>query len=496
MKTKKKRLKDNIKKLSSKQNHIYQQVREILCEDGCFYRTAVDDFYYHSKKENKLIFFPSELFDLFLSSEFQFDRTHRFFNGTIKYLETYCYKHGENITFNKVSFFDTKNMRLYINKFDGHMLCLDGEKIKQYPNGYNGVFFNDPHFYEPYEVSDNPNYLKQNPLYHRRNFESKNGNALEPKDQLFILKHWIYITFFRELFPTKSILVAYGPPNSRKTALFRSIMLSLFGRAGDVVNPPNTTRDLIVVANQAHLLFIDDFSVANRSLEKTLVRMATGIKIRERKMRSNRSVVTLLPDAFIGITTKDPNLKREDFLQRSLLLRLEPRTDNRTPGEIKKQILDKRNLIWDSLIRKLNVIVRRFKKRQGKNYGPFNFRNADFADFLIRSNSKNKHAYIRELLTKIQRDQIVFLEESNPLMLLLRIWLGDKHNHSKWLESGEIRNELRVIAGKNDIGFKPYEVNQYFGKELKNVASILSPEYVVRATRTRCRNRYRFDPIK
>ena len=55
-----------------------------------------------------------------------------------------------------------------------------------------------------------------------------------------------------------------------------------------------------------------------------------------------------------------------------------------------------------------------------------NFRMADWAQLLLKTNPKKKADYIQELLAKINRDQILFLIESNPLSRALSIWLKDK----------------------------------------------------------------------
>jgi hypothetical protein len=266
----------------------------------------------------------------------------------------------------------------------------------------------------------------------------------------------------------------------------------LFGASADVNDPPNSSRDLNVLGNAAHLLFLDDFDKTNKNLEKTIVRISTGTKSEERTLYTNKGVTRINPDVFIGITTKWPYFSREDFLQRCLIIRLTNNGKNVSSKSIRKAVIRKRNRMWYELLNDLNKIVRRLKKRQSNSPKTVDFRMADWAEFLLRGLPMNKHAYVNKLFSKTNRDQIDFLMESNSLALPLSEWLKENKNHDRWITSGKIREDLRIIAQKRSLPFAEYENDQVFGVEMANVASTFSRIYSVRMDRRRGRNVYRF----
>jgi hypothetical protein len=475
---------------------IYKMTQKFLNSKGELFVTSDKEAYFYHRKRKELHNVNSITFQRYLATELYFDRTDSVFKGVIKHLEDYAYRSGRHVDFFKFAHYDKESGKLYVNQFGGNMYVLNGKSIKLVDLGTDGVFFNDPEYYEPYEVEDSPGGLAKKHLYAKPNYKSSEDGALTSADQEFLLKGWLYSLFFRELLPTKPILVLYGPPNSYKTETARSILVFLFGQDADVCDPPPTARDLNVIANAHHVLFLDDFSPANKHLEKPLVRISTGVKSAERELYTNKGVSVTNPDVFIGLTAKLPYFSQEDFLQRCLIIRLEDMTKSIASDHIKAEILDNRNRIWSEVLQNLNKMVARLKERKDSKPVDLGFRMADWGELLLKTNRKKKEDYIKTLLSKINRDQIQFLIESNPLAQALDIWLRDKDNRGQWLESGSIRKQLMVIAKQKRMSFKEYENDQVFGSELANVAATFKRIYQVKCRRRRGRNQYRFGAPK
>jgi hypothetical protein len=488
-------LRELLKEKHRDKRPIYKKTKKFLKGQGKFFFTNEKEAYFYHKNEKKLYWIDSKDgkdFHQYLASELYFDRTDSVFKGVIKHLEDHAYRSAQRIEFFKFAHYNETTGKLYVNQFGGNMYVLDGKKIKPVDLGTDGVFFKDSDACEPYDLEESPGGLAKKHLFKKANFGNSNDNVLAPEDQKFVLKGWVYSLFFRELLPTKPILVLYGPPNAYKTETARSILTFLFGRAANVCDPPQGPRDLNVVANASHVLFLDDFSPANQNLEKPLVRISTGMTAAERQLYTNKGVSVTKPDVFIGLTAKQPYFSHEDFLQRCLILRLENGTNNLSSQHIKKQILDNRNSIWSEVLHELNEMVARLMKRSATKPDEFGFRMADWAQFILKTNRKKKAEYIQELLAKINRDQIEFLIESNPLAQALSIWLKDKNNRAKWFDSGTIREQLMVIAQQKGLDFKRYENDQIFSSELANVTSTFARIYNVKSKRCMGRNRYRF----
>jgi hypothetical protein len=137
-------------------------------------------------------------------------------------------------------------------------------------------------------------------------------------------------------------------------------------------------------------------------------------------------------------------------------------------------------------------IVKRLKLR--KNWKPIEvkFRNAAWAEFVLKATHKKDHPAFKKILKKINEDQIMFLIESNALAKALDLWLKKKDNLGKWIESGELRKELIKIARLNNLDDTIYLNDQKYGIELKNTVSTFKRIYDVEIERPRGRNEYYF----
>ena len=469
---------------------IYKKTKRFLESQGKLFAGSDKEAYFYNRTTKELHQVSDTLFKKYIASELYFDRSDQLFSGVIKHIEDHVYKKSASMNFYKLAHYDEDSGKLYVNQFGGKMHVLDGEKIRLVNLGTDGVFFRDSDSCEPYEIEKSEGGLTRKYLFRKDNFLENPSSELKSKDQEFLLKSWVYSLFFRELYPSsKPILVFYGTPNSYKTETARSILTFLFGRMADVSDPPRTSRDLNVIADASHVLFLDDFAQANKNLEKPLVRISTGMTATERELYTNKGVSTSKPDVFIGITAKEPYFSQEDFLQRCLIIRLESGTSNTSASDIKKGVLANRNKIWGEVLNRLNTMVKRLKKKS--HSAQVKFRMAVWADLLLKTNPK-KATYIEGLLQKINRDQISFLIESNPLAMALSIWLKDMNNLGAWRNSGKIRDDLREIASERGLPFKDYEDNQVFGPAMTNIASTFTRLYRVETARTRGRNRYRF----
>ena len=240
----KKQLRELLNEKRRDKRPIYKKTRKFLESQGELFITSGKEAYFYNRRKKELHSINSKPFQQYLASELYFDRSDSVFSGVIKHLEDHSYRSGRHIDFYKFSHYDEASGKLYVNQFGGNMYVLDGDKIKLAPLGTDGIFFNDPDYYEPYEMEDSPGGLAKKYLFEKPNFLNTKGSALAPEDQEFVLRSWVYSIFFRELLPTKPILVLYGPPDSYKTETARSILTFLFGQAANVSDPPATTRDL------------------------------------------------------------------------------------------------------------------------------------------------------------------------------------------------------------------------------------------------------------
>ena len=136
------------------------------------------------------------------------------------------------------------------------------------------------------------------------------------------------------------------------------------------------------------------------------------------------------------------------------------------------------------------------QRRKGLEPVRINFRQAAWAEFVFKATHKKDHEPFKIIIEKINKDQILFLLESNPLAKALSIWLKDRGNLNRWVTSGELRPELLKIAKQRQLDSSIYNDDQVYGVELKNVVSTFSRIYDVQSDRSRGRNEYCFGKKK
>lgn len=490
----KEKLKSLLEETSSpNKEQIFQETLKIMKARGKFIFTLEKDAYFYDAKGKKIYAILDKEFFIWLSIEFGFISTERITKHVVSRLEAYAFQHGKEIQFKKFAHYDPAACILYINKLDGKMFMIDGELIKVVDSGTDDIYFQDPDYYQPIELEQAKG-LSDEVLFGNINFSR--DSLLSTEEQGFIYKWWFFSSFFRTIFPAKPILVLYGPPDSGKTETGRRIPKFLFGSTGNVNSPPGSAKDFQVIADKFHILILDDIDKENKKIESELVRMATGVRVDERKYYTNKAISSLDPDAFVAITTKTPHFTREDLIQRTFVLWLESKTDNISPIVLQQRILDNRHTLWSDILLELLRIVKRLKLREDWKPAVVKFRNAAWAEFVFKATDKKDHPAFKQILKKINEDQIRFLLESNPLAKALFMWLKKKDNIGRWVESGELRIDLKKIARLNHLDQTVYQNDQTYGVELKNTASTFSRIYDVEIYRPRGRNKYCFKKKK
>jgi len=484
----KKKLKELLDEMNKPdKGQVFQETLKLMKDRGSFIYTPDNETYFYDSKNKKIYPMLDKEFLIWLSIEYGFVTSERIVKYVVARLETYAFQYGKEIEFKKFAHYDPAACVLYINKSDGRLFRIDGKQMNIVDMGTDDIYFNDPN-YDPIELEPS-NGLADDILFGNINFSNR---LLSKEEQKFIFKWWFYASFFKTIFPAKPILVLYGVPDSGKTETVKRLSKFLFGSKGDVNSPPGSVRDLRVIADQSHILLLDDIEKKNKNIESELVRMATGVRVDERKLYTNKGVSSLVPDAFVAITTKAPHFTREDLIQRTFVLWLESKTDNLSPAVLQQRVLDNRNKIWSEVLLELLSIVKRLKDRKSQKPVKVKFRNAAWAEFVFKATHKKYHNTFKNLLGKINDDQIMFLTESNPLAKALFLWLREKGNLGQWIESGELRQELIKIAMLNHLDQTIYKNNQKYGVELKNVVSTFSRIYEVEINRPRGRNEYCF----
>lgn len=168
-----------------------------------------------------------------------------------------------------------------------------------------------------------------------------------------------------ELLPTKPILTIIGQKGSAKTTLLKCFIKTLYGAKHNVCSMPSKTEDLDTLVACSHFLAIDNLDTHKDDLNDKLAVYSTGGYIKKRKLYTDAGMYTAFIDAFIGISTRALCFKRDDVLQRLILLSLNPINNNFiAESELMKPIVQYRNNLLSQVIDEIQVVLRNISSKK------------------------------------------------------------------------------------------------------------------------------------
>jgi len=469
---------------------ITESVLTTLREEGFFIETTApqERFYFHNKLET---LFPLDHFNFqaLVHSKFGVNPSEILFSHIMAELHTYAHVNGERAVVHRFCYYDKNSNVLYISNFNGKFYRLDGKDISLLPNGSDGVFFNDDMSCIPFEPIEGSAGLLDNLIFSKINFTESKQVRLSPNDQRFLFKLWFYTLFFESELPTKPILCLLGEKGSGKTSTLRWILRLLFGENADVVSVSKDKEDAFISATCSnYLLVLDNLDTRIPWLNDQLAEAATGHNITLRKLYTTNETINFKPRCFLAINSRTPHFKRDDVVDRLLLLKVNRLKDFSPEGDFFSSLDENRNRMWGELLYDLNIIVRNLKT--GRKFTG-SFRMADWANLAYKiACIDDQGKKLKGILDTMNKEKSDFLLEDDSFFEALMIWLDNKENHGKKIPPNQLFEELKSIAEKNAINFN-FKSARSMAMHMTAIASDLN-EFIKADFETDRRNRRRY----
>ena len=493
-----KRINANLKK-----QKIADLIIDDLSKNGKFIKTEGEECYYLSNETHETLHIDLENKNYqglmsFYGINPQLPEYKFIFNAII----IYCLHNGELSEVFKYSHYDIKNNVQYTkcSKNQFYKLTETG-KPELYYNGTDGILFSDIVDVQPFEYIDiepDIDYIDKR-IISLCNF---NENMLEPDIQAKLAKTFFISLFMPEFLPAKPILTVSGTKGSGKSTLERAMVKILYGYKADVCAMPAKLEDLDVLVANAHFLPIDNLDTHKEGLNDKLAVYATGGKIRKRKLFTNSQIHEEKIDAFLGITTMGVTFKRDDILQRVLLLSVKPIPANSfiAETELFENIIKDRNKILSQLLNEVQKILQKIAQKKYLGYKT-GFRMADFAKFytLFLDEYKTAEQNLRKMTKCQQRTGL-----DNDIIVS---YLAEFIHHSAegvYYNANEIYSLLvNLIEKAEDKGhfiynnefIKSYKSVHAFAKRLNNIKSEIA-EFIQIETRQGRANQTEYQLLK
>lgn len=467
-----------------------QQISDLIIKDLSdfvdFIKTEYGQNYLFNNETKELIgIHPENKNYISLITRYKLNPTLPVFKFLIHEISMYCYNTGKLADVYKFAHYDSTRNLVYIKCGKSHMYIISEDSVTLCDNGKNGVLFSDLIDSEPFEYIPNAGKTDYIGNY-MINLCNYNNNEVSADTQKLLARAFFVSLFVPELLPTKPIITVIGQKGSAKTTLLKCFIKTLYGAKHNVCSMPSKAEDLDTLVACSHFLPIDNLDTHKDDLNDKLAVYSTGGYIKKRKLYTDAEMYTAFIDAFIGISTRALCFKRDDVLQRLILLSLNPIRDNNfmAESEVMKPIAQYRNNLLSQAIDEIQVVLRNISSKEYKNIRS-GFRMADFAKFLtlLTDNYELSESSLAEM-TRFQQNVSTDNDIIIPYLVEFTSTYPDKFYNAAAiykLLSAYGKQTAKSEFWKNDFE-NSYANSLAFAKRLNNIKNDIR-EFIVVETR-------------
>lgn len=462
------------KKPFQKQREVADTIIQYLGEMGYFIHSNNDEPYFFFNPDKKLFFLDKgseEVAQLIntLSGLSSADSEYKFLLTDARHEAA---TRGEKTTIRRFSWYDNTNNILYVDNNDNQIYRLNGESVDLVGNGADGVLFRNDRSMGSFEylVGEDVDGEIDRLILDRL---SVDGRTITRDKQQFLLLIYLSSLFFGSLLPTRPILLFTGSKGGGKTAMLKLMGHFLYGSQFNVTSISKEKEDSFVanICNR-HFVVFDNVDGKISWLNDALARVATGQTITLRELYTTNSIAAYYPDTFIALSARTPKFRRDDVVERLLVLPTKRVNTNSFINELELlgQIDNNRNALWTEMLNALNEIIAKLPHIRAGHVKKH--RMADFADLGFRIAAALGHGdTFLEVLDKQKEIRNAFLLEEDPLLPLISKWVNETSNIDRHVTAGVLHKDLARLALTQEYTYKN---SMALAKRLKNIQSELS----------------------
>lgn len=452
--------KDNSPPREVIRKNIFIKIKQVFFDEGEFFKS--DDgsqrFWWFFKKDHHLFDIYSNEFKAFFINHTGLDTAADWGKDGFNRLKAYIEQEAKPVAIHCVSYYNVDTQTLYIDKFDGLMFKLDGNKISLVPVGTDDILFFRDESWESWQLVDATD-------EDRKRFEDLLLGVKFSKDVGILPGYaatsffvWWLASFFRELNPTCTLLLLRGEKGSGKSSLVRIWLRLLFGNKEDLVTvSQDNIQAFESLITNLPWVGIDNLDSSVKKLMDLLATTATRASIPKRQLYETNKLVKFPIIAWLIITARTPRIKRDDIAERLILLDLDQLEAKKGERTLQETIDRYRNKFMSILISMLNDIVRHIRE-QGLSQKEETFRMADYASFLrtilqyVFGEGGDLHA--NAILHQITNAQSEYLINDDTLVELIEELLkSSKLKYGETYSLTALKEAINKLTGQKKSTF-------------------------------------------
>jgi len=456
-----------------------------------------DKRYLFDRNKKILINIKDESFQSFLKD--RYDLPDKDLQEVWSWIRTETDTKGSEITPYNFARFNKQPGVLYISNHGNQTLRIDGQRTTLVDNGADGVIFEFRSDYsiinidpakaagaDYFDQGFNWGRFRQDSLLFKHviakaNFIHEEMHDLTPEDQQYLLTIYFYSLFFESIQKEKPLICFKGAKASGKSFMGTAIGQLLFGPAFLPSPLPNTKRDLEVVLGQNYYVVFDNLdSRIDNDILNDLCVTATGGSFKNRVLYTDDEEAEIEPRIFLLITTRTPEFRRDDFVDRLIILDTEKIQNPKSRSALFDEIMNHREEIWSEILINLNLIVRLLNEK--RDWVPeCVFRIADWDTFAMKIHNESGQGCLKDLLTKMNKKKERFAIEDDPLYIGLDIYIYEAGKTIEDQRSSYVYDILRRQADDHkDKSFeRKYANTRALAQRLANILPELSDRFEI-----------------
>lgn len=334
---------------SEKRQYIAHMVFESLKERGNFISTSDGQDWYVREDTGRPIGLAmrSDHLASLLEYSYGLNSTEAEQRFVIANLITNSKEKGQQGITAHLSYYNVPAETVLLHSGRRDVLAINSHDISITPNGQMGILF-------PWDMSLPFDPDISHPASLDTLFEDCFDNVLDmSKDEAkALLKTWFLFLFFRDSVITRPILALFGQPGSGKSTLFRRIYVLLYGST-KALNSITTADDFDHAVANDPLVVFDNVDTWTSWLPDKLALSASTSDLVKRKLYTDTDIVVLKRQALIGLTAHNPKFRREDIVDRLLLLNFQRLKEFKPETEILAGITQYRDAIWGDVVKSI-----------------------------------------------------------------------------------------------------------------------------------------------
>jgi DNA polymerase III delta prime subunit len=469
-----------IRKLSGlkafeRKREVSRLILSDLKQQGTFYRTSTRVLYFFAHATKTLLRTNDVDFARFITDAYGLNRSEQEFDYLLEELATEAHMRGTLTETRQFAYYNRDSGVLYVSNNQNQIYRLDGENIALVDNGTDGVLFLPDPMTEPFSYlgpESSEKSLLHRLLLDRVNFSVYPHSLLTREDYRLLLYLYLLALVFESLHPTKPLALFTGPKGAGKTWTLRAVGRWLFGSHFDVTTLAKDKEDAFITTICARsFVAYDNVDSKIAWLNDRLATAATGQRIELRKLYTTLESAVFTSHCFIALTSRTPEFKRDDVVDRLLLFQVERLSQFQSEVDLLAEIRRNRDALWTEYLNDLNVVVAGLREQTTQL--STSHRMADFATFAQRVGSVlGREDEVVAIFDKLGKDQSAFLLEEDPIAQALAAWLENPVNLDSPIASGDLFTALAETAQSQGTIF-PFKSAVAFGQRLKHLTSNL-----------------------